>query len=225
MRLILRTLFPTLIILFFVVAGHSQTTGKKKFVRPEEVEAEKAAKDKEKNVKTMEPSKWGWGVNLGSIYFTRNSYQLGLDPNLAYRLDINLAVGFMMKMNYYHTKDPFSGLKYDAFNVGPTLFTRWKPLLKMEGTTPFLQSLFLQAEYEHAFLSRPDYDDFGNYILNSDKTKILSETYGQDFLYLGLGIASGYPFGSFVSIHYNLLDDPYLYGPTFTFRVGFTMNY
>ncbi len=225
MSLIFRTLFPFLLIVCCVNMGESQTTGKKKFVRPEEVEAEKAEKEKQDKVKSMEPSNWGWGVNLGSIYFTSYSYQIGLDPNIAYRFDESFAVGFMVKLNYYHTKDPGSGLKYDAFNTGPTLFGRWKPLMKMEGATPFMQSLFFQGEYEHAFLSRPKYDDFGNYILNGDKTKITSSTYGQDYLYVGLGISTGYPAGSFVSIHYNLLDDPYLYGPTFTFRVGFTMNY
>jgi hypothetical protein len=225
MHLIFRTLFSILLVTSVVATGISQTTGKKKFVRPEQVEAEKAEKAEQEKTKRMEPSPWGWGINLGSIYFTSNSYQIGLDPNMAYRLDDNLAIGFLLKMNYYHTKDPFSKLKYDAFNLGPTLFTRWRPLMKMEGATPFMQSLFLQGEYEHAFLSRPQYDDFGNYILNGNKTKILSDTYGQDFLYVGLGIATGYPAGSFVSIHYNLLDDPYLYGPKFTFRVGFTMNY
>lgn len=226
MRLIFRMLFSILLVSGIVVTGLAQTTGKKKFVRPEEVEAEKAEKDKEEKTKRLEPSRWGWGINLGSIYFTSNSYQIGLDPNIAYRLDINLAAGFMMKMNYYHTKDPFSGLKYDAFNLGPTVYMRWKPLMKMEGATPFMQSLFLQGEYEHAFLDRPEYDDFGNYVLNDDKTKIKSTTYGQDYLYIGAGIATGYPAGSFVSIHYNLLDvDPYVGGPQFTFRVGFTMNY
>jgi len=225
MHLIFRTLFSMILVLSVISTGISQTTGKKKFVRPEQIEAEKAEKEAKEKEKRLEPSPWGWGVNLGSIYFTSNSYQIGLDPNIAYRLDISLAVGFMVKMNYYHTKDPFSGLKYDAFNLGPTIFTRWKPLLKMEGASNFMKSLFAQVEYEHAFLSRPAYDDFGNYILNPSKTKILSDTYGQDYLYVGLGIATGYPAGSFVSINYNLLDDPYLYGPTFTFRVGFTMNY
>jgi hypothetical protein len=225
MHLIFRTLFLFLLALSFANTSFSQTTGKKKFVRPEEVEAEKAAKEKDKSEKSHMPSRWGWGINLGSIYFTSNSFQIGLDPNVAYRLQDNLAVGFMLKMNYYHTKDPFSGLKYDAFNFGPTLYTRWRPLLKAEGSTPFLQSLFLQLEYEHAFLSRPLYDDFGNAILNPAKNKILVDTYGQDFLFIGGGIATGYPAGSFVSIHYNLIDDPNPYAAQFIFRVGFTMGY
>ena len=225
MRVIFRTLFA--LVLLFSLSGTTlaQTTGKKKFVRPEQVEAEKAAKEKEKAEKAAGPSRWGWGINVGGLYFTSNSFQIGLDPTIAYRLDDNLAVGFMLKMNYYTTKDPFSGLKYNAFNLGPTIFTRWRPLWKMEGATPFMQSIFVQAEYEHAFIERPQFDDFGNYILNPSKSKILSETYGQDFLYLGLGMATGFPAGSFVSIHYNILDDPYLYSPTFTIRFGFTMNY
>lgn len=226
MNLIFRTLLLFVLAFSFSTIGISQTTGKKKFVRPEEVEAEKAEKEAKEKSKREGPSRWGWGINLGSIYFTSNSYQIGLDPNIAYRLEDNLAVGFMLKMNYYHTKDPFSGLKYDAFNLGPTIWTRWRPLMLNEETTPFLRSLFVQVEYEHAFLDRPEYDDFGNYILNGDKTKILSDTYGQDFLYIGAGIATGFPAGSFVSIHYNLLDvDPYVGGPQFTIRVGFTMGY
>lgn len=218
MNLVFKSFFALILTLSVVHSAESQTTGKKKWVDPKTAEAEKEAKKDA-------PSQWGWGINLGNIYFTSYTFEIGLDPNVAYKLDEALAVGFMLKMNYYYQKDPYAGLKYNAFDLGPTLFTRYKPLMKVEGATPFMQGVFLQFEYEHSFVSRPQYDAFGNLILNDDGTKILSEQTPEDFLYIGLGFSSGYPFASFVSFHYNLLDDISSSRVPFTYRIGFTWNY
>ena len=199
----------------------SQTTGKKKYVKPG-TEPEK----KEQSTKTGQDktSPFGYGINLGNIYFTTYSFQIGLDPNVAYKLDEALAVGFMLKLNYYYEKLTPYGIdaKYSGWDFGPTVFTRWKPLLKAENATPFMQGIFLQAEYERAFISRPT-DEFGNISIEGDKVIPFKEQ--ENYLYIGAGFASGYPFSSFISFHYNIIDDVELSRVPFTYRIGFTWNY
>jgi hypothetical protein len=216
MKVFVKTIFVATLVIFTLFQSEAQTTGKKKFVRPGS-EEEKKALEKEKA-----PSRLGYGINLGNIYFTNYSFSIGLDPNIAYKLDEALAVGFMLKMNYYYEKLPQYGLKYTGWDWGPTLFTRWKPLLKMEDATPFMQGIFLQAEYEKAFVSRPT-DEFGNIDVDGDKINPFKTT--EDYLYIGLGMASGYPFSSFISFHYNVIDDVNLSRVPFTYRIGFTWNY
>ncbi len=172
--------------------------------------------------KAEEVNKLGYGVNLGNLYFGNNEFQFGLAPNIAYKLEDQLAVGFMLKADYYYYKDNYYQLKFSSFDLGPTIFTRWKPLMKTTGATPFLQGLFLQAEYEHASISRP-YDEFGN--INVSGNKIIGNRHWEDYIYIGLGAASGYPFSSFFSIHYNVLDDFNHSRPPFSYRIGFTWNY
>jgi hypothetical protein len=206
----------------------AQTTGKKKFVRPEPEETKdpetKSSSSKQDTKKDDEPSKWGFGVNLGNIGFSGDAVQIGLDPNVAYRLADNFAVGFMMKMNYYHAKY-YDNLRYTSFDWGPTVFTRWKPLLKTENATPFMQGIFLQAEFERSYVSREEYDEFGNLVLNDDGTKIQTIVNKEHYLYVGAGLSSGYPFSSFISFHYNILDEAELSRLPFTYRIGFTWNY
>jgi hypothetical protein len=221
-RLFIRTFFVLLVAALTLEHVDAQTSGHKKFVKPGSEEAKKA------EAKASEPSKWGFGVNLGNIAFQSNAVQLGLDPNVAYRLDDGLAVGFMMKMNYYHARYQVSAtdnLTYTAFDWGPTVFTRYKPLLKAENATPFMQGIFLQAEFERSYVSREAIDEFGNLILNDDGTKIETVVTPEHYLYIGAGLASGYPFSSFISFHYNLLDNAELSRLPFTYRIGFTWNY
>jgi hypothetical protein len=164
----------------------------------------------------------GYGVNLGNISFYGSEFQVGLAPNIAYKLQDQLAVGFMLKLDYYYYKDNYYQLKYSSFDVGPTIFTRWKPLMKTNGATPFMQGLFLQAEYEHASIARP-YDEFGN--INTSGNKIIGFRNWEDYIYVGLGAASGYPFSTFFSVHYNILDDFSHSRQPFSYRIGFTWNY
>lgn len=229
---ILRIFFVVFLVGASLLDGGAQTTGKKKFVKPvpeEEKTTETKSADPKKEAikKDDEPSKWGFGVNLGNIGFAGSAVNIGLDPNVAYRLADNFAVGFMVKMNYYHAKYeyPTTTLKYTSFDWGPTLFSRWKPLLKMENATPFMQGIFLQLEYERSFVSREAYDQFGNLILNDDGTKIETVVNEENYLYIGGGLSSGYPFSSFVSFHYNILDEAELSRNPTTFRIGFTWNY
>jgi|GEM_PF-992736 len=226
---ILRIFFVAILIGASLLDGGAQTTGKKKFVKPvpeeEKTTETKSADPKEETTKKeKEPSKWGFGINLGNIGFAGNVVQIGLDPNVAYRLADNFAVGFMMKMNYYHEKleSGNQSFTYNGWDWGPTLFTRWKPLLKMENATPFMQGIFLQLEYERAFISRPT-DAFGNFSVEGDK--IIPFYMEENYLYIGGGLSSGYPFGSFVSFHYNILDEAELSRNPTTFRIGFTWNY
>jgi hypothetical protein len=58
------------------------------------------------------------------------------------------------------------------------------------------KGIFLQAGYEHATISQP-YDEFGNFIVNGDK--IVGVRRWEDYMYIGAGATSGYPFASFVS--------------------------
>ncbi|HSF88654.1 MAG TPA: hypothetical protein VLA46_04505 [Saprospiraceae bacterium] len=221
MRVFPRIIFVAILAFTAFLQVDAQTTGKKKFVRPG---SEEAKKEEEK---ANAPSKWGFGINLGNIGFAGNAVNIGLDPNVAYRITDAFAAGFMLKMNYYNAKyQTTSGnLTYTAFDWGPTLFARVKPLLKMEDATPFMQGIFFQGEYERSYVSREQVDAFGNIQVSDDGKKILTEVNLEHYLYIGAGLSSGYPFSSFISFHYNLLDKPELSRLPFTYRIGFTWNY
>ncbi|MEO6133340.1 MAG: hypothetical protein ABIQ02_15980, partial [Saprospiraceae bacterium] len=164
------------------------------------------AQSNHKPEKVKDPSNIGWGVNLGNISFFNHSFQFGLAPNVAYKLSESLAVGFMLKVDYFYQKFPIEQVKFSAFDFGPTIFTRFKPLWSWENGTPFLKGLFLQAEYEKGFLTRYGVDNNGNLVLNSNG-ELEHFKRNEDFVYLGIGASSGYPFSTFVSIQYNVLDD------------------
>ncbi len=171
-----------------------------------------------------EPSRIGWGVNIGNIRFYNRSFEFGLAPNVAYRLSDPFAVGFMFKVDYFYKKYQLNNAKFSAFDFGPTVFARYKPLWNWDGATPFLQGIFLQAEYERGFLTRAYEYSSGDPVLdtegNVERAKIQ-----EDFLYLGIGASSGYPFSTFVSIHYNILDSATSLRFPFTYRIGITYNY
>ena len=93
----------------------------------------------------------------------------------------------------------------------------------MDGATPFLKGIFLQAEYERAFIAREKTDEFGKIIVNGNRIETVRK--GEDYMYLGLGASSGYPFSTFVSLHYNVIDKPELTRIPFNYRIGFTYNY
>lgn len=171
-----------------------------------------------------EPSRIGFGANLGNIRFYNGSFEFGLAPNIAYRFGESFAVGFMLKADYFYKKYRSQGVKFSAFDFGPTVFARYKPLWSWEDATPFLQGIFLQAEYEKAFLTRAYENQFGEAIIdvNGDVEKAKLK---EDFMYLGIGLSSGYPFSTFVSIHYNILDDIESLRFPFSYRFGFTYNY
>ena len=166
----------------------------------------------------------GFGFNIGNIRFGNNSFEFGLSPNVAYRFSESVAAGFMLKLQYVNLRR-ISGtdLHFNGVDFGPTLFTRWKPLWTAKDMTPFLRGLFVQAEYEHAFTSVFATDEFGNYLVKGDR--IRTDYIEEDYFYVGLGASSGYPFGTFVSIHYNLLDRYDLSRDPWDFRIGFTWNY
>lgn len=177
----------------------------------------KSASKKEKN------SPLGLGANIGNIGFYNNYFTFGLSPNVAFRITDEVAVGFMLKTQYIYERFPQYGLKISTFNLGPTVFARYKPLWNVENTTPFLRGLFIQAEFEKAFLARPKVDDFGNIIVEGNR--IVTERPGEDYMYVGLGSSFGYPFSTFVSIHYNILDKATATRIPFDYRIGFTYRY
>jgi len=166
----------------------------------------------------------GYGVNLGALQFSNSTFQFGLSPNIAYKLTDSWAAGFMLKIDFYSFKlyDGNLAYKYSSFGLGPTVFTRFKPLWKVEGATPFMKGLFLQGEYEHASISQP-YDEYGNITVNGDK--IVGVRRWEDYAYFGIGSSSGYPFSTFFSLHYNILDDINHSRVPWNWRLGFTWNY
>ena len=170
-----------------------------------------------------EPSRIGYGVNLGNIRFYNRTFEFGLAPNIAYRVTESLAIGFMLKVDYFSTKYydfNDNAYKFSSFDFGPTVFTRLKPLWSWDGATPFLRGLFLQAEFEKAYLTRIDPDGV---LIPGER--IPSIKLQQDYLYIGIGTSSGYPFSTNVSIHYNVLDDIEYVRSPFSYRLGFTYNY
>jgi hypothetical protein len=159
----------------------------------------------------------GFGANLGNIRFSNYTFQFGLSPNIAYRLGESTAVGIMLRLDYYYERFPeYGNQKFSAFDIGPAAFIRWKPLWTMDGVTPFLKGIFLQAEYERASIARPFLD--GN-------LRVFTMRESENYLYLGLGASSGFPFATHISIHYNVLDDINASRIPFDYRFGFTYNY
>jgi hypothetical protein len=182
-----------------------------------------AQKDqKEEKEKT---SHFGYGVNIGNFSFAGNTFQFGLGPNIAYKLnkDESLAVGFMAKLDYYYAKYPQYDLTFSSFDYGPTIFARYKFFWTTEGVTPFMQGLFVQAEYERAYIGREKTDEFGNVVVSGDHIETVHN--GEDYLWVGLGASSGYPFSTFISIHYNVIDKQELSKVPFSYRIGFTYKY
>jgi hypothetical protein len=173
--------------------------------------------------KGKEPSPIGFGINLGNVSFFNHTFQFGLSPNVAYKVSESLALGLMLKANYYYEKFPVERAKFSAFDLGPTVFARYKPLWGWDNATPFLKGLFLQAEYEKGFLTRYYVDQSGYPIIIDNHVERLK--FKEDFVYVGIGASSGYPFSTFVSIHYNLLDDFDSARDPFEYRIGFTYNY
>lgn len=181
------------------------------------------SRDKAKEI-DKEPSRIGFGVNLGNLRFYNNAFEFGLSPNVAYRVSESFALGFMLKADYFYKKYRSQGKKFSAFDFGPTVFARYKPLWSWDAATPFLQGIFLQAEYEKAYFKRAYENQFGEAILDINGD-IETAKIEEDFLYLGIGVSSGYPFSTFVSIHYNVLDDFDSLRFPFSYRIGFTYNY
>ena len=180
-----------------------------------------AQSDRDKDDK--EPSRIGFGVNLGNIRFYNRTFEFGLAPNVAYRVTESLALGFMLKADFFSTKYydfNDNAYKFSSFDFGPTVFARLKPLWSWDGATPFLRGIFLQAEYEKAFLTRADPNQ--PLVPGDPVPKIKLQ---QDYVYIGLGSSSGYPFSTNVSIHYNILDDIDSVKNPFSYRIGFTYNY
>jgi len=165
----------------------------------------------------------GWGANIGNISFQGSTFAFGIAPNIAYKFNESLATGFMMKLDYYYAKYAAQGVNYSSFDLGPTVFARYKIFWETEGATPFMKGLFVQAEYERAFIAREETDQFGNIILNGNHIETVRT--GEDYIYIGAGTSSGYPFSTFVSIHYNIIDKPELTRDPFGLRLGFTYNY
>ncbi len=181
------------------------------------------AQSKQSPKKGKEPSPVGFGINLGNVSFFNHTFQFGLSPNVAYKVSESLALGLMLKVNYYYEKFPVERAKFSAFDLGPTIFARYKPLWGWDNATPFLKGLFLQAEYEKGFLTRYYVDQSGYPIIIDNHVERLK--FKEDFVYIGIGASSGYPFSTFVSIHYNLLDDFDSARDPFEYRIGFTYNY
>ncbi|MFZ1675988.1 MAG: hypothetical protein WAT91_01880, partial [Saprospiraceae bacterium] len=151
------------------------------------------AQSKKSPKKGKEPSPVGFGINLGNVSFYNHSFQFGLAPNVAYKVGESLALGFMLKANYFYQKFPGFQVKFSAFDFGPTVFARYKPLWSLDSATPFLRGLFLQAEYEKGFLTRYLAYANGDPVLTPDG-KLDRVKRQEDFVYVGIGASSGYPF-------------------------------
>lgn len=165
------------------------------------------------------PVNLGFGANIGNIRFYNDAFQFGIAPNVALRLGESAAVGVMVKLNYFYQRfQEYDNQKWSSFHVGPTLFARWKPLQAIE-TTPFLQGLFLQAEYERASIAEPFV------VITGQEIDIVTMRETENYAYIGLGASSGWPFSTFFSIHYNVLDDAESFRIPWDYRIGFTYNY
>ena len=137
---------------------------------------------------------------------------------VGYRLLDQLSVGALVKLDYIYIRGSFirdnqiETYRFSTLDIGPTLFARYK----------FLDQFFVQAEFERASFQREQRSGSIPVIIDG---KVQKERYGENYLYLGVGYGGGYPFGTFVSIHYNILDEPLSTRIPFDYRIGLTWNF
>src|SRR4030095_2501029 len=132
--------------------------------------AYESQKEKESGKDKEKTSHFGYGVNIGNIFFAGNTFQFGLGPNIAYKLNKSesLAVGFIAKLDYYYAKYDQYGLTFSSFDYGPTIFARYKFFWTTEGVTPLIKGFFVKKKYERAYIGREETDEFGNIVVNGD---------------------------------------------------------
>lgn len=181
-----------------VDAQYGNTKNKKKKKKPKTEKRDTSSKSKTKRDKettTLADQLW-YGVNIGNIQFGSGLFTLGASPTVGLRLFDQFSVGAMVKLDYYYERGFGSGFQrysFSTLDVGPTVFTRYK----------IGEQFFVQAEYERALFQRALATGGFPLIIDGEVQKT---RFGEDYLYFGIGYGGGYPFGTYVSLHYNLLD-------------------
>ena len=171
-----------------------------------------------KETKSFTDNLW-YGLNIGNLQFGSNYFSLGAGPMVGYRLIDQLSVGALVKFDYVYIKgtlfsgSQFENYRFSTLDIGPTVFARYK----------IMDQLFVQAEYERASFQREQISGGGIPVIIDGKVQ--KERYGENYMYVGVGYGGGFPFGTYVSLHFNVLDDINSTRIPWDYRIGLTWNF
>ncbi len=220
-----KVFFLTLIAFLFIGLGnvdaqYGNTKKKKKKKKPKTERSREDTRNKDAIVKRGEETRkftddlW-YGVNIGNVQFGTGFFSLGASPMAGYRLFDQFSLGALVKLDYVYIRGFNSRgevYRYGNLDIGPTVFARYK----------FLDQFFGQVEYERASFQRAQPGVGGPAIIDG---KVQKERYGEDYVYVGVGYGGGFPFSTYVSLHYNILDDIRATRIPWDYRIGLTWNF
>ncbi len=207
--LILSALLLLLLSATDVDAQYQRSSKKKKKKKPAKTEKEAESRDdtRRKGDSNLNDLLY-YGVNVGNIGFGNSAFAVGLSPHVAYKFSEAFSAGFMLKVDYNYQRLNFGGgqkTNLNLLDLGPTAFTRFR----------IGEAFFLQAEYERASIQE-------GFLVGTD---VVTERHGENFAYIGAGYGGGYPVGTYISIHYNILDDINAARIPWDYRIGITFNF
>jgi hypothetical protein len=177
----------------------------------------RAFKKKNDQPKGFDPQRLIFGGGLGLSFGTVTS--IGVAPIIGYRITDHFSAGIGLIYQYLQQNDYYylQGNNYDykASILAPSIWTRYV----------VFTNLFVQAAYEHNFISYTDirYDQNGSGNIESYKVK-----YNCPSLLLGGGYRQPVSENSsmLVMILYDVLQDPYSpYYGRLDFRFGFAVGF
>jgi hypothetical protein len=155
---------------------------------------------------------YGGGFALGfyggnNSGFSSNEFFFGISPMVGYKVTEYLSFGPRLELSFLSGRYDLGHkiAKRNSLNYGAAMFGRAK----------FLNVLFGHVEYGYQNQAIP-------YLVNGD---IETERVGNDQFLIGLGYNSGYPFGSEISILYDVLAPDDTVDLPIVFRFGFTYQF
>ncbi len=155
---------------------------------------------------------YGGGLTL---FFTGNSFNIGVTPMVGYKITDQISVGPRFKIDYYQEK-LYGEFNYKSTSWGTGLFTRGK----------LFQNVFAHVEYEYENLEVPDYIGNGQLQLDpNDPNDILTERENRNNFHLGLGYTSGGLVAYEIMVLYNVLESDSSERLPWDLRFGFTYNF
>jgi hypothetical protein len=195
--------------------GNTKKKKKKKKSSTEKTKTERPqAEKRERETAQFSDNMW-YGLNIGNIQFGSGFFSMGISPTAGYRIVDQLSAGVMVKLDYFYERGfGFGGerFSYSTLDFGPTVFTRYK----------IGEQFFVQAEYERAIFQRALGSGGAPVIIEG---KVQKTTFGEDYLYMGVGYGGGYPFGTYISLHYNVLDNIEATRIPWDYRIGLVWNF
>ncbi len=217
-------IFTLVLVCIFAIGLSSvdaQTYGrkKKKKKKTEKVEDKKTSKSDDDdyfNDRGTIGSRLWYGLHVGNIGGANGTFNINLTPVVGYKFTDDVSAGVMLKFNYTYLGRTWlesrgiNGVrKWEPLDLGPAIFARGK----------LFETFFVHTEFEFG-----SFQEFSGI----DGDKIQSESYNEQFLYVGAGYngARG-GLGYEIGLYYNVLDSAESVARTtpWDLRLGFTYKF